>query len=742
MKKINRRKFLEKGIVGGVGIVIGRDMLLSIPQTYTGNSEIGSGVSDNLPGGKSLISGTSATGEVPDWMRCPRFYTSDYRREQVMDEAWVTKDGDITERVKKIAANGGSVFRMGVSWGGDMFFQSKVGPHSPRLGKIDYLREAIDQGKKSGVRIVAYINPNALYDGHPLQKKCAIRNSQGKIWDIDAYGIKPTRYPCINNPEYRKFLLDILKEIFTEYKPDGLYVDGLTPHICFCEHCKAKYRKMFNAELPAKFEELGPLCVLWEMTSQPELVGDPRDPDSARYTEFLYRSLTDITRDYTTTVKSCKPDAVTLYHSWPKPETLKYYDGTLGEIYINQPWVHTLWKSGELTNYGTVFPILLLQNMYPLQKTEVENRHKMYQVLANGMLPNCWYFAGMKTCYDFLRDNEQYYDYTKNSPVKFMAFPRAIHEDSVHKRIKKDFGIPGPRDRFLAPYVGFYSAMLRSGLPVVSMHRPDFQEKLAGFKVLCLANEVGITDIQAEAVRRFVAAGGGLIATGETSLYDEKGERRQDFALKDLFGVSYVDTLAAEKRLLEFGGLQDITKGLEKYQIDYDEPLIVVKPGKGKADGWLVDIKREKRSVPVVITNTFGLGRVVYIPARMDSVQCEKLTPAIEKLFANSVYWVAQGNVPVQLKADATVGVTLFDQPGRRVLHLVNYNADTIKDYEMIGPVKNIRIKMSVPDGKKIGSLNLLWQKTKLIFNKKGNWIEYTIPEIGEYEVVVAEFEK
>ena len=732
---------MENGIVGGVGIVIGRDVFLSNPQTVAGNPEPGIGVTEELRGEKTKWPGTSESGEVPDWMHCPRFYTSDYRREPVMDEVQVTKEGDISERVKKIFDNGGSVFRLGVSWGGEMFYQSKIAPHSPRLGGIDYLREAIVQGRESGVKIVAYINPNALYDGHPLQKKCAIRDSQGKIWDIDAYGIKSTRYPCINNPEYHKFLLDVLKEIFTEYKPDGLYVDGLTPHVCFCKHCKAKYRKMFNADMPAKFSESGPISVLWEMTSKPELVGDPRDPDSQRHTEFLYRSLTDITRDYTTTVKSCKPDAVTLYHSWPKPETLKYYDGTLGEIYINQPWVHTLWKSGELTNYGAVFPILLLQNMYPLQKTEVENRHKMYQVLANGMLPNCWYFSGMKTCFDFLRENEQYYDYTKTGPVKFIAFPRAIHEDSVHKRIKKDYGISGPRDRFLAPYVGFYSAMLRSGLPIVSIHRPDFQEKLAGFKVLCMINEVGMTDNQVEVVRRFVATGGGLIATGETSLYDEKGERRPDFALRDVFGVSYVNTMTAEKRIIEFGGLNNITKGLEKYQIDYDEPMTVVKAVQSKTDGWLVDENKEKQSVPVVITNTFGLGRVVYIPARLDSVQCEKLTPAIEKLFANSVYWVTQGNVPIQIKTDATVGVTLFGQSGCRILHLVNYNADTLKDYDMIVPVKNIKIKMNIPDGKKIARLHLLWRKSNLKFSENGKWIEFTVPEISEYEVVIAEFE-
>lgn len=740
MNKINRRKFLEKGIASGMGIVIGSHGLISKLKTSSAHDKIRIGVTKKLPENKSIMLGASESREVPDWLHCPRFYTSDYRRVQLMDEAWISKAGDMATRVKKIADNSGSVFRLGVSWGGEVYYQSKIAPHSPRLGNLDYLREALEQGRKSGVKIVAYMNPNSIYYDSPLLEKFGVRNNQGKIWDVKAYG-ESACWPCINNPDYRKFLLDILREIFTEYKPDGLYVDGLTPHVCFCEYCKAKYREMFNAELPAKFQELGPFTVLWEMTSQPELVGDPRDPDSQVYTQFLYQSLIDITHDFTTTVKSCKPDAVTLFHSWPKAETIQYYDGTLGEIYINQPWVHTLWKSGELTNYGAVFPgLLLLQNMYPQQKTEVMALHKMYQVLANGMLPNQWYFLGMKTCYDFLRDNEQYYDYTSTRPVKFMAFPRAIHNDSIHKRIEKDYSISGPRDRFLAPYVGFFSAMLRSGLPIVTIHRPDFHEKLAGFKVLCLVNEADITDQQAEAVRQFVADGGGLIATGETSLYDQKGQRRPDFALKDLFGASYVDTLAAGKMNVEFEGLHDITKGLEKYRFDYDEPIVVVKSQKRKTEGWLIDNNKKIGNIPAVITNTYGRGRVVYIPARLDSIQCEKLTPAIEQLFSNSVYWVTQGNVPVQINADKTVGVTLFDQPKRRMLHLVNYNADTIQDYERVEPVYNVKIRMSIPDGRKIARLHLLWQKSELKFDNNGKWAEFTLPELGEYEVVVAEF--
>ena len=48
---------------------------------------------------------------------------------------------------------------------------------------------------------------------------------------------------------------------------------------------------------------------------------------------------------------------------------------------------------------------------------------------------------------------------------------------------------------------------------------------------------------QCRQIREFVARGGGIVATYETSLYDEWGERRPDFGLADLFGASFDGSL-------------------------------------------------------------------------------------------------------------------------------------------------------------------------------------------------------
>jgi len=58
-------------------------------------------------------------------------------------------------------------------------------------------------------------------------------------------------------------------------------------------------------------------------------------------------------------------------------------------------------------------------------------------------------------------------------------------------------------------------------------------------KTLILFNTSSMSDVSIEAVREFVTEGGTLIASGNTSLFDEHGRARSDFGLHDVFGFSH-----------------------------------------------------------------------------------------------------------------------------------------------------------------------------------------------------------
>ena len=65
-------------------------------------------------------------------------------------------------------------------------------------------------------------------------------------------------------------------------------------------------------------------------------------------------------------------------------------------------------------------------------------------------------------------------------------------------------------------------------------------DHLRKYAVLVLPDSSCLSDEQVEIIRQYVRSGGGLVATFCTSLFDENGKQRPDFALSDVFGASYV----------------------------------------------------------------------------------------------------------------------------------------------------------------------------------------------------------
>ena len=90
------------------------------------------------------------------------------------------------------------------------------------------------------------------------------------------------------------------------------------------------------------------------------------------------------------------------------------------------------------------------------------------------------------------------------------------------------------------PRAGLVPGAVEARIPFEMVHdRLLDAAHLAPFKTLILPNIAALSDAQCRQLRAFVERGGGLVATYETSLYDEWGVRRKDFGLADLFGVAF-----------------------------------------------------------------------------------------------------------------------------------------------------------------------------------------------------------
>ena len=66
----------------------------------------------------------------------------------------------------------------------------------------------------------------------------------------------------------------------------------------------------------------------------------------------------------------------------------------------------------------------------------------------------------------------------------------------------------------------------------------DIAKPMGIRKLESLNGGIGVmADDQVASIKRFVEKGGGLVATGESSLYNKLGNKRDDYALGDLFGT-------------------------------------------------------------------------------------------------------------------------------------------------------------------------------------------------------------
>jgi hypothetical protein len=366
----------------------------------------------------------------------------------------------------------------------------------------------------------------------------------------------------------------------------------------------------------------------------------------------------------------------------------------------------------------------------------------MFQAIGNGVYPNVFFhlprddsFAPMKEIFGWMRDHAAELDFTRVAPVRYLALVRARHPNFEHRGIAQAEGGMNDYQRFMQPYVGMFAALLRQSVPVVTLRPSRFEQRLAGFRVLCLAGEACLSPAQVDAVRRFVEAGGGLLATGEIAMYDQ-GKRRHDSALADVLGVRITGIQPAGKGgSIHPVGEHAITKGVGTIAYG-SEPHLLVQPAGAEI---LATLRNAGGEVPAVLTRQFGKGRVVYLPGRLDAMECEVLDAGIERLIANAVRWAA-GGCPVEIASAGVVGATLFDQPGRRLLHLINYTADSQGAVTNLRPLSNLRIRVEVAGDAAVKRLRAVWSGAEIRFSQQGRVLEFPLARLESYELISAEY--
>jgi hypothetical protein len=322
------------------------------------------------------------------------------------------------------------------------------------------------------------------------------------------------------------------------------------------------------------------------------------------------------------------------------------------------------------------------------------------------------------------------------------------------------------------------SSLIRARIPYVPIHIDRLDRDGAALKVLILPDLAAMSDAQCDAVRKFAANGGAVIATGVTSLYNELGDARNDYGLADLFGAHFMGTAGAEKsgagqtlhsylRLSPelrasvpgpetgdapraTGPRHPVLRGFDETDIlPFGGTLTPLKLDSGVAlpltfvppfpilppeTSWM---REPTTHIPGLVLN----GRVAFLPADIDRLYARNNLPDHAKLLENLVRWAANGKIPLQLEGRGLFDCNLYTHPGRLIAHVVNLTATgrtPVTDDDLVAS-EPLKLAVQLPAGVRGRSVRMLVGNRSGAPAVTGGWARVVIPFVLDHEMLVIE---
>jgi len=252
----------------------------------------------------------------------------------------------------------------------------------------------------------------------------------------------------------------------------------------------------------------------------------------------------------------------------------------------------------------------------------------------------------------------------------------------------------------------------------------DQLKDLSQYRALVLPDQECLNDAQMELMRRYVESGGGVVATEQTSLYDDWRRRRKNFGLHDVLGVD-----APQYR----GNLYT------------SRPYPSAIPGNTRVS----DPAPAVETVAPPVRHTSSRGRSSYIvsvrpaipkPAGEPMTSAYWALPANAQEIVDEVRWAAQG-ISLDVRGPSTLVAEPLEQPetGRIMVHLLNYGVDRQPVLE------NVQVSVKIPQGKTVRAVQVVSpdaaSSTRLTPSVSHGMAVFVVPRIATYAIAVLELQ-
>jgi len=619
------------------------------------------------------------------------------------------------------------------------------------LGDRDVLGELVSGCRKLDMSVLIRTDPHATYDdakaAHPDWIAVEANGNPRRHWASPEMWVT-----CALGPYNFEFMTAVHKEIMSRYRPDGIFMnrwDGSGD--CYCQHCRENFKAATGFDLPR--------------------TTDSHDPTRRAFHDWRRQRFVDLVDLWNGEIRAINPDSSVIPNSggassphntiemsrrapmlaadrqarhgleppWLVGKSAKEYRATMG----NKPVI-------GLFGIG-------LEEQYRWKDSvtgSAEIRIWALDAVANNMRP--WYTKFSATLHDerWLKSIDDIYVWTEKNQ-HYLTDRRPLARVAIVFSQQTSWYYGGRVEDYA---LGWYQAMVESRIPFEMVHdRLLDAEHLAPYKTLILPNIAALSDAQCDQLRAFVAGGGSIIATHETSLYDELGARRKNFALADLFGVDWAGKsegpmhnsyIRLEHEALPgnalFAGLEDaprIINGVTRLDITprakFAETPFTLIPS-------YPDLPMEKVYPRVPKTDISCLylrqpaGRVAYFPFDIDRTFWEVLCADHLKVMRNTLRWATNEAPMVEVNGPGLLDVTAWRNPSSITIHLVNLtNPMAMKGpYRDFFPVGAQTVRLRLPADIHAKRARLLASGKEIAIERSGAAISVTVPSILDHEVV------
>ena len=574
-----------------------------------------------------------------------------------------------------------------------------------------------------GIKVAGYVGATLMYETLFEEEPDARSwRQQNEFGEPIYYTPEQTfRYmACRNNPGYRAFIKKVVKIGIQDIGLDAIHFDQMQwwgePNSCRCSYCTAQFRKFIQERYPdprrsrlrfgfTQFE--GVIPPPYGLHKPPVKLPELHNPMMQEWAEFRAWSLARDFAEFANYVRQLNPNAVVLanptmnqesnvgfMYGVDPPQTFAPADGIWTEEPNLPEWTSDGRLVSQIRSYKAARSVgKPLFHWANLARYEAYRKAPQVLRLAESLAyddANMGVVAG-GSAGDPPPITRQYVKFFLSN-IKDLTHTSEVADAAILRSFPSIQFNPS-QSNFAT--VLFEQTLIQSKIPFGIIFNQQLQN-LTQYKVLVLADQDAVSDEQLALIRQFVQNGGGLVATGNTSLLTDWRTQRSAFGLADMFGLS-------------------------------GPPVDTAPNG---------PIKRQ-----------FGKGRIVYIPRITAAIPAP--APQMNYTVANAfwklpknyaelvdaVRWAAKNTLSADVDAPLWVTAEVADQESShtRLLHLVNF--------KFSDPVKNIPVRVRIPAGLQLKEAICespdLDTPQQIHVSANNGIASFIVPELHAYDLIV-----